>query len=133
MPTRQPALIGGSLGVAGVVDDEQTAGIGVEYRFRSDNRLRIVPAVGFVVTDGAAAFLYGDLRTNLWLDERWVLGPRFAYGLFLEGSHVGHDLEFRTGVELEHVFDDDRRLGLGSFHLSNAGPGDSSPGPRRSC
>ena len=113
-----------------MLDDVQVPAVGLEYRFRSDNRFHLVPSVGFIVTEGAAAYVSGDVRTELWLDDRWVISPKLGYGIFLENEilSLGHDIEFRTGVEIERRLPDGVRIGLGFFHLSNAGISERNPG-----
>ena len=36
--------------------------------------------------------------------------------------------EFRTGAEFDYRFDDLNRLGVGMYHISNAGIGQKNPG-----
>ncbi|NKB19827.1 MAG: hypothetical protein GKS01_04700 [Alphaproteobacteria bacterium] len=56
--------------------------------------------------------------------------PSFAVGAYddSKGKDLGHTIEFRSGVELAWRFDNQMRLGLTLYHLSNAGIGDRNPG-----
>ena len=45
-----------------------------------------------------------------------------------DGRDLGHELEFRSSIELSYRFDDRTRLGLSFYHLSNANIGDFNPG-----
>ena len=44
------------------------------------------------------------------------------------GFDLGSQWEFKSGVELAYRFADDRRLGVGFYHMSNAGIGRIDPG-----
>ncbi len=65
-----------------------------------------------------------------------VLTPNAAAGYYYDGQglDLGSWWEFRTGAELDYRFADQRRLGVGFYHMSNAGhrqgkprPGDGEP------
>ena len=47
---------------------------------------------------------------------------------FLAGEHLGNELEFRSGLELQYRLGNGARFGVGFFHLSNAGISESNPG-----
>ncbi|MGH7126628.1 MAG: acyloxyacyl hydrolase [Stellaceae bacterium] len=42
--------------------------------------------------------------------------------------NLGSWWEFRTGAELDYRFADNRRVGVGLYHMSNAGLGKENPG-----
>ena len=44
------------------------------------------------------------------------------------GIDLGAHCEFRTGAEFDYRFDNLVRLGVGFYHLSNAGIGKQNPG-----
>jgi hypothetical protein len=59
-----------------------------------------------------------------------VLTPSFAAGYYDNGDGVdlGHEVEFRSSIELSYRFDNRTRLGVSFYHLSNASIGDTNPG-----
>jgi lipid A 3-O-deacylase len=60
----------------------------------------------------------------------FIFRPSAAAGVFTagQGINLGSWVEFRTGGELSYQFTDDRRLGIGFYHMSNAGIGKENPG-----
>ncbi|MEH6579793.1 MAG: acyloxyacyl hydrolase, partial [Amphritea sp.] len=50
--------------------------------------------------------------------------------LYEKGSStdLGSDIEFRTGLELAYKLNPNSHLGVGVYHLSNAGLDDRNPG-----
>ena len=45
-----------------------------------------------------------------------------------DGKDLGHELEFRSQIEIAYRFDDRSRLGLAVSHTSNASIADTNPG-----
>jgi hypothetical protein len=90
----------------------------------------LIPAIGFIYKDGGASYAYIDLRYDYWLSDDWVLVPSYGVGLFHKDDEIdlGGELEFRAGLEISHRFDNDYRLGLTIFHLSNGKVYGSNPG-----
>ena len=83
-----------------------------------------------MATSDGGAYGYGGISFDLFFGRRIVLTPSFAAGYYHEGNgrDLGHEVEFRSGVELAYRFDDRTRLGVLFYHLSNAGLGDHNPG-----
>ena len=54
----------------------------------------------------------------------------FGAGYYAEGggTDLGHEIEFRSQIEVAYRFDDRSRLGLAFSHISNASIGDTNPG-----
>jgi len=129
-PAPSRPLMSAHVGEVDVFDDEPLTSFGLEYRFRAENPLHIVPAVGGTIVRDDANFFYADLRCELWLDEHWSISPRAGFGVFQDGSDLdlGAPIEFRTGIELERRMGNGTRIALGLFHISNAGLSDSNPG-----
>ena len=51
-------------------------------------------------------------------------------GYFDEGSgkKLGHNIEFRTSLEVSYELENNNRIGLSISHISNANIGDKNPG-----
>ena len=56
--------------------------------------------------------------------------PSAAVGYFTPGTGIdlGAHTEFRTGAEFDYRFENLSRLGVGFYHMSNAGIGKQIPG-----
>ena len=59
-----------------------------------------------------------------------VLSPSLAAGVYEDGDQIrlGHTLEFRSGGDITYRFRNNVRIGVGVFHISNAGLGYRNPG-----
>ncbi|MBF0560788.1 MAG: acyloxyacyl hydrolase [Alphaproteobacteria bacterium] len=102
-----------------------------DLAYRSDHALWILkPQAGILATSGGAVYGWGGVLADVELASHWVLTPSVAAGAFGNGKDekLGDILEFRSGVDLAYRYDDHSRLGLGFYHVSNAGAGVSNPG-----
>lgn len=120
-----------SAGNIGIMDDLEQSGIaGIDYRMLPFSKWYLIPAIGFSYKDGGAKYVYIGLSYDYWLSDNWVLVPSYGVGLYHKDQEVdlGGELEFRTGLEISHRFDNDYRLGLTIFHLSNGKIYGSNPG-----
>ena len=111
-------------------DDAEVAG---EFRleYRSDLRLWIFkPFAGVMATTDAAFYGYGGVLTDIYLGKRIVVTPSIAVGYYEEGNglDLGHEVEFRSQIEIAYRFDNRSRLAVSFSHMSNAGIGDDNPG-----
>lgn len=120
----------GKVGVlrSNAVEDRER--VGVEYRFREFGAWRLIPAVGYARARNGASFLYADVRHDFWLSNHWIVIPSFGLGNFKGASNLdlGLSLEFRSGLELAYRFNNDFRVGIALFHLSNGSLGSHNPG-----
>ena len=117
---------------AGVFDlgKNQTAAEG-RLEYRSDFRLWFFkPFAGVMATPDGAAYGYAGVLVDIFFGDRSVASLSFAPGAYTKGSgkNLGHELEFRSQVELAYRFDDRARLGLALSHMSNASIGRKNPG-----
>ncbi len=112
-----------------VQDHDQAAEFRAEYR--SDKKIWIVkPFIGVMGTTDSTFYGYGGFLTDIFFGRRWVLTPSLAAGYYDKGNglDLGHELEFRSSIELSYRFDNRTRLGLSFYHLSNASIGSINPG-----
>lgn len=118
----------GQLGLTDELKDPQW--YGVEVRFASFSRFGIVPGAGFHRAGCGANYVYADFRLPIWLSNRWVLSPHFGTGLFTDSDQVnlGHDIQFRSGIEIAYRTRGNLQIGLGITHLSNASLSQLNPG-----
>jgi lipid A 3-O-deacylase len=100
-----------------------------EYRF-GDMLWIVAPFVGVMGTGKGAFYGYGGFGFDINFFDKLVLTPTAAVGYFIHGSGIdlGAHCEFRTGAEFAYRFDNLTRLGVGFYHMSNAGIGTHDPG-----
>ncbi len=124
-----PDFIAFSAGVFDLGKDETAVEGRLEYR--SDLRLWIFkPFAGVMATSDSAAYGYAGVLVDMFFGDRVVATLSFAPGAYTkgDGKKLGHELEFRSQVELAYRFDDRARLGLALSHMSNASIGRKNPG-----
>lgn len=108
---------------------ERVLMVGSEYRF-GDVLWVFSPFVGVFGTAQGAFYGYFGFGFDINFPYNLVLTPSAAAGYFEPGSglDLGYWWEFRTGAELDYRFADQRRVGVGFYHISNAGLGKENPG-----
>ena len=92
----------------------------------------IKPLLGFLGTTENAFYGYFGLSTDLYFFDCkcFLLSPSLAVGAYEDGDQIrlGHTLEFRSGGDISYRFRNNVRVGVGIFHISNAGLGYRNPG-----
>jgi hypothetical protein len=122
-------------GAFDVLPDNKKPGAGTtglvlgEYRF-GDVLWIVAPFIGAMGTGKGAFYGYGGFGFDITFAGKWVITPTAAVGYFEHGSGIdlGAHTEFRTGAEFDYRFDNLTRLGVGFYHISNAGIGKQNPG-----
>lgn len=137
------------LGIYDVLDaaDRETA-VDFRYERRFDNTLleigpesenffNLKPFLGVETTSKSATYLLGgvyleDNLGSLFLGEEsnFNFTPSFGAGYYDRGSgkKLGHNIEFRTTLEVSYQLQSKNRIGLSLGHISNANLGDKNPG-----
>ena len=100
-----------------------------EFRF-GDQWWILAPFVGAMGTGKGAVFAYVGFGFDIHIPYNFIITPSFAGGYSESGHGINLDYwwEFRSGAELDYRFSNDRRLGVGFYHISNAGLGHRDPG-----
>ncbi len=103
-----------------------------EY-FASKNIFKIIkPLLGFNYTTADASYGYFGLSTDLFFGDCkcFIVTPTLAAGWYVNGDEIrlGHKVEFRSGGDIYYRFKNKVRIGMGFYHISNAGLGESNPG-----
>jgi hypothetical protein len=95
-----------------------------EYRF-GDVLWILAPFVGAFGTGKGAFYGYGGFGFDINFFEKFIVTPNAAVGYFTHGTGIdlGAHTEFREGAEFAYRFDNLSRLGVGMYHMSNAGIG----------
>lgn len=121
-----------SLGTFDLPDNDRSLEAGIEYRFQPFElwTLDFIPAVGFSATTDESFWVYGGLRHDIALGDRWVVTPQFGISLYEDGDgkDLGGVIEFRSGIEIGRHLKRGGRVGLLFYHLSNARIYDLNPG-----
>ena len=120
-----------SLGRFDVARDEKPVEGGLQLRLPkfSLGSLELTPAVGVSANEDQGFWIYGVLRYDYRLSERWVVTPHVGVSVYEQGDgkDLGGPVEFRTGLEIACRLRRGR-LGILFYHLSNAGLYDHNPG-----
>ena len=89
----------------------------------------ISPVTGFLVTGDAATYLYTGVQAEYNLGNL-NFTPSFTPGLYGmgDGKDLGHDVQFKSELQLSFDLLKDSELGFSYNHISNADLGDKNPG-----
>jgi lipid A 3-O-deacylase len=110
--------------------DRTTAAEGrVEYRF-AQSFFFLKPLIGTYFTQRGSVYTYGGFRVELPIGKHILVVPMAAVGDYEkgDGKDLGSHVEFKTGVEVDWVFDNGVRIGPVFDHVSNAGLTRKNPG-----
>ena len=110
--------------------DSRPTGLALaEYRF-GDVLWIVAPFVGVLGTGQGSFYGYGGIGFDINIGARFVVTPSTAVGYFKQGSGINLDAncEFRSGAEFAYRFENLSRVGVGLYHISNAGIGKHDPG-----
>ena len=126
----EPAFLSVAVGHFDLVQDHNQA---TEFRveYRSNKAISMFkPFSGIMGTNDSTLYAYGGFLLDLFYGPRFVVTPSLAVGYYEkgDGKDLGHELEFRSSVELSYRFDDRSRIGLSFYHLSNASISSKNPG-----
>jgi lipid A 3-O-deacylase len=90
----------------------------------------VKPIVGLMASSDGAIYGYAGIGWDLFFGHHIVATPSFATGAYTDGKgkDLGSAIEFRSALELAWRFDNDTRLGVMVYHLSNAGITSKNPG-----
>jgi hypothetical protein len=98
--------------------------------WRSKHGMTLVPALGGLATEEDALYAWVGGALFIPLGEKWGLVPELGAGAYEQGDgkNLGGTIEFRSGLEATYRANDAFRVGLGFYHLSNAGIYELNPG-----
>ncbi len=115
-------------------DGFNQSSIGYNAELFSGKRIGNVvrPFIGFLGTDESAYYGYFGLSVDLYFAKCkcFVITPSLAVGAYEDGDQIrmGNTIEFRSGGDFMYRFRNNVRVGVGVFHISNAGLGYRNPG-----
>jgi hypothetical protein len=119
-----------STGVYNISKDEnRAANFSLEYFFKY--KLWVFqPFFGLQYTSTADFYGYLGTSVDFYFTRNFYLAPSFALGYYkhTRGVDLGFPLEFREGIEVGWHFENEIRLGLMFFHMSNSQLGPTNPG-----
>ena len=114
-------------------DKKRSTLIGVQHQNENLNRDiflgNISPITGAMITSDNATYFYTGVQANYKIGLL-NLTPSFTPGYYNSGNgkHLGHELEFKTEVQLSLELPKESQLGFSYNHLSNANLGEKNPG-----
>lgn len=125
-----PAFVGISAGWFDFNDDVQSTDFRIEYRSSYKLFGALKPWGGLEANTDGAVYPAGGLLADLFFGRRIVLTPSFGVGIYAphNSKELGHEIEFRSQLELGYRFDDRSRLSVAISHISNASLDDNNPG-----
>ena len=90
----------------------------------------VLPAFGAMATEKETYYAWVGNAILIPLDARWQLIPEIGTGYYErgDGNNLGGELEFRSGLAITYRANDKLQLGVGFYHLSNAGIHEVNPG-----
>ena len=119
-------------GTAPVSYKDSSTVYSIEYFFSKRVIKILKPFVGFNGTDKDAYYGYFGLSADLYFlnCKCFIITPTLAAGWYIDGDEIklGNRVQFRSGGDIYYRFKNNVRLGVGLYHISNAGLGDSNPG-----
>lgn len=109
--------------------DEAAADFRLEYRHGGKFWI-FKPWAGIEGTSDGAFYGAAGVLIDLYFGRRIVVTPSFGAGYYENGNgkDLGHEVEFRSQLEVAYRFDDRSRLGVAFGHISNASIGSENPG-----
>ncbi len=122
-------------GINNIGYSEDNIQIGAEYRgngFFAEHlpRGELLLTFGATVDSESATYIYGGISWDIPMTNRWYLTPAVMVGAYSQGAgrYLGGTLEFRPGVEVSYLLNNNARLGLNLNHKSNAATHRFNPG-----
>jgi hypothetical protein len=103
-------------------DNYRKPELDVDYRFGSTILWILRPQVGVLSAADGDYYAYGGFVADFHLLDHVVVTLNTAIGGY--GGHgydLGSHVEFRNGGDIAYQFDNKWRLGVGFYHISNAG------------
>ena len=125
----EPRSLAVSIGMFNFNKTPSPVEAGFEYRHPT-GVWKMAAAGGLYANADGAVWVFGGLRRDFRLAERWWITPAFGASLYSQGNskNLGGALEFRSAIELGREFRNRTRLAFGIYHLSNAGIYYPNPG-----
>ena len=104
----------------------------VEYFFSKPVLRVLKPYIGFNGTNKDAYYGYFGFSADLFFRKCkcFIITPTLAVGWYVDGNEIklGNRVQFRSGGDIYYKFKNNVRVGVGLYHISNAGLGEQNPG-----
>ena len=114
-------------------DKKSSTLIGIQHQNEDLNKNiflgNISPITGAMITADNATYFYTGVQAQYKIGSL-NLTPSFAPGYYNQGNgkDLGHELEFKSEVQLSLELPKESQFGFSYNHLSNASLGDKNPG-----
>lgn len=119
------SFLGLSVGLYDAFDSEKSPAFNIEYQPAIRIAGFVQPLIGAMATGQGAMYGYAGLGFPLKLGSRLVFTPSVSAGAYREGAgkDLGQTIAYSAGAEIGWRLDNDARVGLRGFVITN---GDSS-------
>ena len=89
----------------------------------------VQPVTGAMITTDDALYIYTGYQLNQKSNST-TFSPSFVIGYYDEGDgkDLGHEIEFKTQIQILFDISSNSELGISYNHISNASLGDKNPG-----
>lgn len=126
----EPEFLTFGIGGYDIDGDDGTVVFNLEFVDDRHWLWKLKPMTGAFATGEGSLYGYAGLALDMYFGRSFVIDLSFAPGLYFEGGgkDLGHVVEFRSSIKAAWRFEDESRLGVEFFHLSNAGLDDRNPG-----
>ena len=114
-------------------DGKKASLIGFQHQNENLNRDTFLgnlsPITGAMITADNASYFYTGVQAEYKIGSLNIT-PSFAPGYYSQGDgkDLGHELEFKSEVQVSLDLPKDSQFGFSYNHLSNASLGDKNPG-----
>ena len=111
-------------------DGMRSSMVELNYDFGRSNDYGVLkPTTGAFITRDSASYAYIGGKIDFKLGP-FILSPSFGPGYYDQGNgkDLGHELEFKSQIDLGLNIGKSSNLSFGYSHLSNASLGDKNPG-----
>ena len=114
-------------------DGKRSTLVGIQHQDEDLNRNTFLgnlsPITGAMITADNATYMYTGIQANYKLGSL-NFTPSFTPGYYNQGDgkDLGHELEFKSEVQLSLELPKDTQFGFSYNHLSNASLGEKNPG-----
>ena len=114
-------------------DGKRASLIGFQHQNENLNRDTFLgnlsPVTGAMITADNASYIYTGVQAQYKVGNIYFT-PSFTPGYYNkgDGKDLGHEIEFKSEVQLSLDLPKDSQLGLSYNHISNASLGEKNPG-----
>lgn len=116
----------------GYIDDKKYSSWLLQAEYKSGCYLwhYLRPQLTFLQSEYGSGFIGLGVGWECYLTKKFLVIPSFTPGIYWKGNgkKLGYPLEFRSALELAYEMENQMRIGVEIFHVSNAHLSHRNPG-----